>query len=805
MAPGKAIQHWWLGVLCICALSLPAQAAQAAPRDFRIAVKPLADALVDFAVQADVSINSGAARSCRRLGNAVSGRMEAREALRRLLANTGCTFEMVGPTAVRIVRAPPPPPVRLPASPPPRPQPDPGPTSVDEVIVTATRQPSVASRLPYAVTAVSGDTLDQQGVSDANGVALLTPGLTVTNLGPGRDKLIVRGLSDGALTGRVQSTVGLYFDDSRLTYSAPDPDLKLVDVARVEVLRGPQGSLYGAGSIGGVLHIVTREPERRAFSGRVAAEALFTSDGEPGSALEAVVNTPLFSDRAALRVVAYQDVAGGYIDDSVMGREDVNHTRRRGLRATAVLDLTESWTVSAGVISQAINSDDSQYVQAGQPDLTRANRIAEPHDNDFAAAYLSLRGDTRLGRLRWTTTVVDHRLSSRYDASTALPDFGAPLGPAAAYDEDFAVRTIVSELNLMSPLGARRPWMIGAFLSEGHEDQDSHFHAPAEIYSEVRNDEVSEVSIYGEASWPFGRWTLTVGGRYFWASVETVSAVEAPGIGTADFSGNFTESGFAPKGVIRYQATDRWMVYVQAAEGYRTGGFNTGGPIGQVFGGPGSNLQPARRYSGDELWSYEAGTKWTNPDLGLAVQAAVFMVDWAGIQSTQLLASGLPYTANIGNGRNLGAEVEAAWSVGDFDFTADLLVNHPDLDAPDPGFPANPDSALAGVARVTASVTAHYERPVGGFTFSADARYAYIGPSRLTFDAVTAPPMGDIDTTRVAVGLAGERWKVTGFVDNLIDERGNTFAYGNPFTLRDAIQITPQRPLTAGVRLDLRF
>lgn len=797
---------WRLPLLAagVCAAALLPSPALAAPRDFRIAAKPLADALVDFAVQADVAINSSGARGCRRLGNAVSGRMEKTEALHRLLAGTGCGFQMIDARTVRIFRLPP---VTAPATPrvasPPPPA---APTDVEEVIVTATRQPSEAARLPYAVSVLSDDVLARQDIQSANEVALLTPGLTVTNLGPGRDKLIIRGLSDGALTGRVQSTVGIYLDETRLTYSAPDPDLRLVDIERVEVLRGPQGSLYGAGSIGGIFHIVPRKPELGHFAASAAAEGSLTAEGGAGYVLEGMVNAPLWSDRAALRIVGYQEDAPGYIDDVTLGRSDINRTHRAGLRATAILEVTPDWSVTAGLISQTISSDDSQYTQAGLPDLTRANRVAEPHHNDFGAAYLSIRGDTPYGRLRWTTTLLDHRLTSQYDASTALPDFGAPAGPAAAYTERFSSKTVVSELNLTSPLGARLPWLVGVFYSEGHEDQFANLRTPAPIYTEVRGDEVSEASVYGEASYSRGDWTLTLGGRYFWASVETVSDITAPGIGAAAFADHGSESGFAPKAVLRYQINDRWMAYVQAAEGYRTGGFNTGGPIGQVFGGPGSTLQPARRYSGDELWSYEGGSKWFSPDLGLTLQGALFLVSWRGIQSTQLLPSGLPYTANIGDGRAFGAEFEGAWAIGDFEFRGSLLFNEPELDAPRAGFAATADSPLAGVSRFTASTTAHYERRWrGSSVVTADAGVSYIGPSHLTFESTFAPRMGDYVSTRASAGVGDDRWRLIVFVENLTNERGNTFAYGNPFTLDGPEQTTPQRPLRAGVKIEARF
>lgn len=790
------------GAVAVVIAAAPALAV-AAPADFHIRRKPLPEALLDFAVQADLSINTSEARRCRRLGNPVSGRMEPRDALRRILADTGCGFEMIDARTVRIVRLSPTAPHARPrpATPPPPEQP----TRMDEVIVTATRRPSVASRLPYAVSAVSDERLMRESATSAGDIALLTSGLTVTNLGPGRDKLIIRGLSDGALTGRVQSTVGIYLDDARLTYNAPDPDLRLTDVRRVEILRGPQGSLYGAGSIGGVYHIVTRRPELEVREGMLAAEASITADGGPGYVLEAVVNQPI-GEHAAVRLVGWDEMRGGYIDDPVLGLEDVNRTRRQGLRIAARWEPAPGWGLDAVLVGQSINSDDTQYADGSGDDLTRRNRVREPHHNDFVGGYLTASGTNGLGRLRWTTGWFEHELNSRYDASAALPRFGAPLGAAAPFDEAVRTATFVTELNLMSPIGARFPWLLGAFYAEGHEDLLARLTAPALLYAERRSDEVGEFSIYGEASASWRNWTLTGGGRLFWASSEVRSRIDMPGVGQATFAGVLEENGFAPKAVLRYQLTDRWMAYVQGAEGYRTGGFNTSGPVGQLFASGGQAPQPYRRYRGDELWSYEAGTKWTSPERRIAVQAAVFSVSWDDIQSTQILPSGLPFTANLGKGKTIGLELEGAWSLGPVDFNGALLVNEPELEEAHPGFPAAPDSELAGVPRFTASLSAHYQRGLGGgLMFETDARYAYLGESRLTFDASTAPAMGGYGILRLSAALRAEDWRVSAWVDNAADERGDTFAYGNPFTLHSTQQSTPQRPVSAGLRLEWGF
>ncbi|KAK0340493.1 hypothetical protein LTR94_030282, partial [Friedmanniomyces endolithicus] len=182
-----------------------------------------------------------------------------------MLAGTECDFRRIDASTFLIVRR------AAPARPPAAAAPARTtvatlpPIDLDAVVVTATKRDMALSGAPYALSALDGAAFDAAARRNTAALTTRLAGLTVTNLGPGRNKLFVRGLADSALTGQTQAMVGLYLDDTRLTYDAPDPDLRLVDLERVELLRGPQGTLYGAGSIGGVLKLVSREPELNTF------------------------------------------------------------------------------------------------------------------------------------------------------------------------------------------------------------------------------------------------------------------------------------------------------------------------------------------------------------------------------------------------------------------------------------------------------------------------------------------------------------------------------------------------------------
>ncbi len=771
---------------------------------FDIPRQSLNAALIALATQADVSISTRAAAQCAPQGQPVIGRLTLDAALTRMLAGTGCSYHMLDARAVEIVRSPalkPPPPHEAARG---------GPSSnLDELIVVATRRATRADNLAYAVSALDDRSLAALGVRDSNDLALTTPSMTVTNLGAGRDKILIRGLSDGPLTGRTQSMVGIYLDDVRLTYNAPDPDLRLVDMARVEILRGPQGALYGAGSLGGVLQLVTIQPQLGEFGGWMSGTHAVTRGGNGSDALEGAVNLPFMAGRGALRLVGYHDLEGGYINDAGLGLRHVNKTARDGGRIAATLQLSDRWTVSAGLVAQGIASNDTQYVQAGQPAYTRRNQVREPHDNDFGEAHVSLRGDLDWADAHWSTALVRHRIASRYDASSMPPVPVSP-GPAAFDDED-AINSLVTEATLTSKPTASIQWLAGVFYSRSQQNVGltltSLTAAPLEAYVETRRDALDEGAIFGEAVLPLtSKVSVTLGGRVFVSDADVRSTTSEPLAQTASsFAGGVSHSGFAPKIVIAYRPDRSLLLYAQAAEGYRPAGFNTTGATDQVFS-PEGGAEPNRVYQGDELWSFEAGVRASALDGRLVLRSALFQSVWKNIQSDQLLASGLPFTANIGDGRNIGLEFEGAYSAGELLLRGDFLINAPELSHANPAFPARADLGLAGVPGASAGASAHYAwRLPQGRRLEIDGRYAYVGTSHLTFDAITSPRMGGYSTGRLAATLADDRWRLTLAIDNPADVRGDTFAYGNPFTLRTTRQITPLRPRTISLSLRMAY
>ncbi|HEY3947899.1 TonB-dependent receptor [Phenylobacterium sp.] len=783
-------------------VAAPVAASAAEMRVFSLPSEPLEAALVRFAVQGGVSVGGLPARGCTGRSRPISGSMSAERALAALLP-PGCGFETLDARSFRIVARPvaaaPPPAKRVETAAAETPR-------LEELVVTAEKRPELLTRSASAVSALSAHDVQTLGGATFDEIAAQMVSVAVTNLGSGRDKIFVRGLSDGSFTGKTQSTVGLYLDDVPITYNAPDPDLRLADIDRVEVLRGPQGTLYGSGSMGGIVRIVTARPDPTGFFAQASAEGMLTQHGEPSSGVDGAVNMPLADGRAALRAVIYSDERGGYIDNPVLGLRDVNYSRRLGGRIAGLANLPDGWQLEAGFAHQSIATADSQYTQGTDGPLTRDAAVREPHDNDFTEYGLTASHAGAIADLKLTSALIDHSLDTRYDATGAFRAAGGSrLGQA--FDEDKHIKLWQTEALVTSNAPGPLRWLGGAFVSYSSEIDEALLvdvvppAPPRMIYR--RHDQLSEAAVYGDVAYDMtSRVTLTLGARAFVTRVDTKAGdfqiAEQPLPG---FSAHLTDQGVAPKVRLSYAPTSELVIYGEVQEGYRAGGFN----IPALAGGPTPETAPAR-FRPDHLWNYEIGAGLPLFDHTLILRGAIFHADWRGLQTDQRLASGLPITVNIGDGSNTGLEGEAVWRPDrHLQVRANLLVEDPSITRANDVFPARRDIGLPGVPYDMGSADVRYAWKVGNLDAETSAQVAYVGRSYLTFDGGIGNAMGGYASGRVAAALSGADWRATVFIDNVADERGNTFAFGNPFSRARATQATPLRPRTVGLGLSRSF
>ncbi|MBS0384646.1 MAG: TonB-dependent receptor [Proteobacteria bacterium] len=764
-----------------------------------IAPQPLEGALVALATQANISLslpNGGGFED--RQSPGLHGSYSVEGALNALLRGSGYRYERVGADAYRVV------PALHGAIPPSR-------AESDEIIVTAARESTELRRLPRSLSHIDAAQLNHAGIDDDEQLGRLLGGVAFTNLGEGRDKILLRGISDGALTGNAQSLVSLYFGDSRITYAAPDPDLLLVDIASVDVLRGPQGALYGAGAMGGVLRIEPNPVDLSDSAGSLHAQTEFTRAGGAGESVDLMYNAPIVPNQFGIRGVFYDEQDAGWVDNPRLNESNTNHTQRRGARLQAMTQLGAQWSLAGAAILQTIDTKDAQYQERTPAGLERTANLLEPHDNDFSLYGLTLRGDTGWSNLTSSTSYVTHALSSRFDVTGQFASLGLDPSRARPLDEDNTLQIVVHETRLSSPANAMLPWFVGLFYSEGDFThglvvRDGPYGAWPDIaYHEHRVDSVDEGALFGELTWPItDRISLATGARLFQSDISTRSSKAEPLLGmTASASRHLVDSGVAPDIRLSYQPADTMLFFLSAAEGYRSGGFNTGGPIGAPLG----PLQPQERYSGDHLWTFEAGGRISLAGGRVRLQAVAFLNDWRDIQTDSLRANGLTYSGNVGDARAFGFELNAhAMATDHLTVDADIQINEPELTSVRASFPEAAHGALPGSPEYSASTSLRYENMfvAGGATWTwfAQLDAQYVGDAKLGFGQ--GPRVGGYIQTDARIGLSTAHWSAMLYADNLTNSDGPTFSPGNPYQPGLTFE-TPLRPLTVGISLQRAF
>lgn len=772
-----------------------------------IPAQPMTSAVLRLGAQTGVSIGAGAAGRCGR-SRAVVGMHNVETALRIMLDGSNCTYRRIDARTFLITpraAAPRHPPTTRP------PQPTEVTTvisAVDDVIVTATRRDLVLANAPYALSAVDGTSFDAAARRDTSALATRLAGLTVTNLGPGRNKLFVRGLADSPLTGQTQAMVGLYLDQTRLTYDAPDPDLRLVDLDRVELLRGPQATLYGAGTLGGVLKLISKAPVLDTYEAEMTAGLTFADDAAPGHSVDLVFNAPILRDTLAVRTVLYQEVLEGVIDDPNQGLSNTGRTVRYGVRPSFLWRLNEDWEARLGGVFQILNIDDSQYGFERLPPYQRALTVREPSNNDFNGVSLSITGDFDWAKLKLSSAYQGHDLDRRYDATTSSVRFDGSGGPTA-YDEADSIRAFALEASLTSPSDREFTWLAGIYVSHYSHDRTGAMIdlTPTDrLYETGKSDETNEAALFGEASWrPRDRLKITLGGRFFRAETQSTTEARRRGLLFDVYEDELRDDDFSTKAVVEYALRNDVLLYAQTSQGYRMGGFNGGAVLDGVYGAPSVGAQPYRSFLPDSLFSHEVGVRWRAPDGRLALRAAAFLVDWRDIQSDRVSRDGLPFTANIGSADNAGLEVEGVWREDAWRLDFNLMLNDPRLNAQDDGYPLARDSDLPGVPKAMGAVSLRREGSVFGLPGWISGSVGYVGPSRQRLTPTVHTEMGDYVTSELAARVTLREWSATLRLDNLFGGAGDTFGYGNPFLVDQETIITPQRPRNLSVSVSRSF
>lgn len=735
----------------------------------------------------------------------VNGVLDVGEALKRVLQDSGARARRVAQRSYRIERFIDPP-RRPPAAP--RPLANVDATGKEPIVVTGTKRDVPLGAYPGGVEIVDGEdvsTAEAGGGTDAIANRIATLGST--HLGPGRNKLFIRGIADSSFVGPTQATVGQYWGNSRITYSAADPNLRLYDIGRVEVLEGPQGTLYGAGSLGGVVRVVPRAPNLAQSEGAAWTGGQLVQHGDAGIDGGLLLNVPLVEDRLAVRAVAYGAVEGGYIDDRGRGLDDVNRVRTLGGRIGVRFAPGDDWTFDVNALGQRIKGDDSQYADKSGDGLSRSSTIDQPFRNDYWLAELVAR--KRWDTLELTSAVAyaEQYVYERFEG-VLLADPGDPAvepaagAPSTAFQQSNRVSMMTSEVRLAQRGENGTGWLVGASVFRNRA-QVHRAMGRTMALTGVRNT-VDEETLYGEGTVaPFDRFTLTLGGRLTHASLSGTSQGvdrifafrQDPGAGASR-----SETRLLPSAALAWRPDAGLTLFARYQQGFRPGGLS----VRRDF---------IQRFDGDRLYTGEAGFRYVSEAFDLSATGS--FTRWRSIQADLIDGYGFPATANIGNGRVVSVGLSGRWRpIAGLELDAALYLNDSEVTAPAEALRTAVMaetrminySRLPNVADVSGRFGASYQAVLeGGLTFGASGYLRYVGSSTLGIGPVLGQLQGDYADTGMEFRLGRDGKAVTLSLTNLLDTRGNRFALGTPFLVRDQNQITPLRPRTVRLGFEVGF
>lgn len=770
------------GLVCTAALApLTARAHGEQRYAVRIAAGTLDAALRVLAQQTGIAVGGTDAGLASVRTRAVSGTMTPSQALRRLLAGTRFRAVPIGDRAYRIERLPRPSHLDVKPVAPAAAMAAVG--QSEPIVVNASKRGIGLADYPGSIEVAGVDGGDGgKGVPSLEGLLEAFPQTASTQLGAGRNKIFVRGIADSSFNGPTQSTIGLYLGEQRLIYSAPNPELALYDMDRVELLDGPQGTLYGAGTLGGVIRMTPRAPDPGAWHAGLWTGGALTQHGEPGFDGAAMLNAPL-GRHAALRVLGYGAREAGYVDDVQRGLEDVNRGSVAGFRAAALVEPAGGWTLTVSGFGQRRRTRDGQYIYPRLPGLVRESLIAQPFSSDILGGTLTVKD--RIGTLDLVSTagIIDNDLGTRYDSSVLTGGAGVQ-----AYDEARHIRLITSETRLVSPQGGRFSWLAGLSLLH---NQDSY----TQLVTSLNGDSpppfamidyrIGEYALFGEATLRLnGRLSATLGGRLVYSRSHS----------TRHFGENVAEDAATPPlrvlpvAALSWHPRENVQVYARYQRSYRTGGVtveraDSGEPV-------------PTRFDADQLQSIEVGTR-ARLDGSIRAELAVagFYTRWTSIQGDLIQAQGFPITRNIGDGWIAGMTASAKlhlgriWRAG-----GAVFVNHSEIDRITPQQTTN-NRMLPNVAKFTGYASLGADLPLAGARrLTLDATLRYVGTSFLDIDPTSQVRQGNYFDTALSATLRSGRWRIGLAVTNLLGTRGNRFAFGNPFAVRLVEQATPLRP-----------
>ena len=711
--------------------------------------------------------------------------------------------------------------------------------TIEEIIVTASKKEENIQDVPMSVQAVSAAELDKKNIKSLEDISNISPAVSFNNVGPGKSNFYIRGVSDGAIMNSYASpeaTTALYIDEQPLTAASLTPDLHIYDIERVEVLMGPQGTLYGASSTSGNIKIITKKPDPSGLDLGADVEFGSITDGGKDRSLEAFINLPLGSNIAA-RVSAYDVQDGGWIDNKEatytyqnargytidnftapydVARDDYNDSRKEGARLRLSADLgdmnldlsflTQDSFYNGSYETDVLTDDQS----APMPPRSNTRFSQERYDDKFDQISATLSGNlTDDIEFVLNTSIFERDTAYTYDYASYVEyyyyaayayyvcnlyeyygyyyaDVSDCRDPRMTYAQTNDIERSSTELRIQSNNDSGFNWVLGAFQETNKKVTDVYYIQPGSSHANQRwweadlNREGDIDALFGELYYDISdKTSVTLGLRKYDQSM-SLKAVDgyygslSYGLTDGDFKSN--ESGSIPKLAIKHNISDDLMVYGTYSEGFRPSGVNRPRPNSSGFSVP-------ETYDPDYLDSLEFGFKSTLSDGKLILNGAYYNMDWTDYQTSTYNTdiTSVAYTENVGNAEIKGVELNAVYSPND---TTSLTFY---LNKMDPRLSedyyyvsgelgANAGNKLANMPKLSYYFAAEKDLTFMGKPAFIIFDYSYTS-HRFTSYENGAFKLPDYALANIRAGFDNNNTSVELYVSNLTDEDGYLSRY----------------------------
>jgi len=671
------------------------------------------------------------------------------------------------------------------------------PKVLEEVIVTAQKREQKLIEVPIAITAMTASEIESRGISSLLEAQYAVPGLTMAEFGPGQQRAQLRGISSpGGATSL--ATIGFYLDEMPVNVgSATALDVRLLDIERIEVLRGPQPALYGEGSMGGTIRYVTARPDLEEFSGRVSGRWGSLTDGDNLYRGSGVLNVPIVEDVLGIRIAVAQEETGGFIDQLSTGEKDVNSAKISTVRTTILWEPSDEFSFSLMALHQ---DQDQDFLNFAMRDRNTTAIFPSRNDDEYDIVNAVASYDFGSATLLATVGYLDRVNEMGADSSAPFvinfleAAFGIAPGiiQGAGFISRNEVEMTTQEIRLQSNGDERFNYLLGYYRRSADKLTISSFETmpagvlPFDPFASTVLSKTEAYAVFGEVSYRVTEnLEVTLGGRYY-DDEQTV------GTDKASFD------SFNPRINIAYTLSGGDLVYFNASKGFRSGGMN------QIL--PPPLPTPPANFGPEELFSYEIGTKHAFNDNRVNLELAAYYNDWKEVQAPNPAFVPFLILTNTGNISGMGVDLSVSamlsdhWTVGgtfgyvgmeyDTDTGAHIKGDKPDL---------TPDK--------TWSANLEYHSPIsafGGTEFSARVDYQYTAGYTMTLrDFFPLDPVASTGSRAILnfrAGLDFDRFSTYLFADNIMDDDGE---------LAPAAASLPEpvigRPRTVGIGFNFEF